>query len=453
MNTSVKKSLLIGLDLGTSAIKGVLTNRDGEVLAQAHRETDFIRPESGFVEINPEQHYKAVCEVIRELSCNNSEHVIAFAMAAAAGNALLADAEFQPLTNIISWLDKRAELKPPSLLNDITSEGLRQVTGWPCNQSFPLAQLAWLKENKHDVYEKSARFCMNTDWLNFRFTGKWQSDFSTSTPSHLVEQTKRRYYQPFMKKLGIASSQLPELIASGVKVGTITRQAAADTGLPEDTVLVSGSFDHPTAARACGILTPGKLMLSCGTSWAGFFPETDRNKILDAKLLCDPFLSASGGPWGAIFSVPYIGQVIDWYLDNQIAPNQANKHKLFDELAAKAPAGSDGLKIDLREPPRTFDASPALIARAVMEGAANLLQAKLEELKANENIEFNEAVMVGGPANSPIWPGIVAETTGLKVYIGKRHAGAKGAAMLAGIGAGIYNDEFEAFNLAGDHHG
>ena len=150
-------------------------------------------------------------------------------------------------------------------------------------------------------------------------------------------------------------------------------------------------------------------------------------------MLCDPFLSADGGPWGGIFSVPYIGRSIDWYIDNVIAPGEADKMRIFNESAAQAAPGAGGLMINLREPPRRLDAARTNVSRAVMEGAARLLNEKILAVRGH-GFRYERAVMVGGPSNSPIWPKIVAEITGIEVAVGTRSAGACGAAMLAGWG-------------------
>ena len=153
--------------------------------------------------------------------------------------------------------------------------------------------------------------------------------------------------------------------------------------------------------------------------------------------MCDPFLAPDGGAWGAIFSVPYIGRAVDWYVENFIAPNEKNKSQIFDELAATANSGADGLKIDLRKTSEPINDTRENISRAVMEGAAELLNEKIV-LLAEKGIKFNRAVMVGGPSKSPIWPEIIEEITGLNLTVGSQHAGAKGAAILAELGAKIY---------------
>ncbi|MCC6445015.1 MAG: hypothetical protein IT210_16355 [Armatimonadetes bacterium] len=434
---------LIGLDLGTSAIKGVLISVQGDVLAEAGAPTALLAPREGWVEADPEGHYRRVCSVLRELAAAAPGEVAAVAMAAASGNTLLTDDEGRPLCDIINWMDHRAEEEPPESLGEFTVEEVTRVTGWPCITIFPLAHLAWLRENHPQLYQNAGRFGMDTDWLLYRLTGQRAMDRSTATTFHLQEQATGAYYAPFLRRLGIPLEKLPPLVGSGVSIGPLTAQAASDTDLSSRTMAVTGCFDHPAAARAVGILDPDQLMLSCGTSWVGFTPCPDRERILEAELLCDPFLSADGGPWGGIFSVPYIGRTIDWYIENVIAPGEDDPIRVFNDSAAEAAPGAGGLEIDLREPPQAVRADRKNMSRAVMEGSARLLGEKMSALTAR-GFACEQAVMVGGPANSPIWPRIVEEVTGVRVTAGGRSAGARGAAMLAGIGIGLYLNEREA---------
>jgi len=432
------ETFLIGLDLGTTAIKGVVMDHNGNIIAESSKNTRFIEPEADWFEINPEEHYQDVCAIIKELAAKAPDKITALAMAVASGNSLITDVNGKPLTNIINWMDQRSVQNPPQALSNLSVQEVQQVTGWPCVNSFPLAQLAWLKENQPEIYNNAGKYCMNSDWLLFRLTGNWLMDYSTATTSHLQNQTTYTYHKKFLDLLNIPEEKLSKLVPSATYAGRLTEQALTYTGLSASTQIITGSFDHPSAARSVGVVEPGKLMLSCGTSWVGFFPEKDRQKIIDLELLCDPFMTSSGGAWGAIFSVPYIGRAINWYVENLIAPGEKNKYKIFDELAAKANPGADGLKIDLRETPASIDASRENISRALMEGAAELLNEKIKTLASN-GIKFNSAVMVGGPSKSPIWPQIVEEITGINLTVGSQHAGAQGAAIMAQEGC-LQND-------------
>ncbi len=434
------RDTFIGIDLGTSALKGVLADAAGRVLRAARRPVAYDRPAAGRVEADPRAHWRDVTGLIRELAAAAPLPVRALALSGASGNTLLTDGAGVPLTPIVNWMDHRCAGRAPRALDGLTPAAVRRVVGWPCIETFPLAHLAWLRAHRPGVFGRAARACMNTDWLLFHLTGRWAMDHSTATTFHLQRQVERRWHRPYLERLGLREDQLSRLTASGTAVGPLTAAAARATGLTEETLAVTGAFDHPSAARAVGVLKPGQLMLSCGTSWVAFLPCADRDALIDAELLCDPFLSAAGGPWGGMFSVPAIGPVIDWYVAHQIAPGEAEPLRVFDARAAEAPPGAGGLVIDLLAPPRRVDGTPAQIARAVMESAARALNERIERLHAR-GFAFRRAVMVGGPGNSPVWPGILAAATGLDLTVGPAHAGAAGAALLAAAGASHAADE------------
>ena len=427
-----RDAYVIGLDLGTTAIKAVAVDCDGKIVATAHQRVNYVDGlADGWSEIAPGEHYEKVCEVIRSLAVELPGPVTAVSMAVASGNTMLCDRNEHALTNIISWLDRRCETDLPSRLDGLESSHVRQITGWPCITIFPLAHLAWLAENRPDIYADADWYCMSHEYLTARFTGRRVLDDSTGTTFLLIEQVAYRWHEPFLELLDLRPAHLSTLVRTGDVIGPFLPVAAECCGLSSDTVLIAGRFDHPSAALASGVTEPGQLLLSCGTSWAGFFPELNRQRIIDNALLCDPFLSASGRGWGALFSVPAVGCTIDWYIDHAIAPGQPDKLAVFNAIAGESRRGAGGLTIDLTAKPQPIDAPAHHIARAVMEGAATAVKDHLDRL-AGEGITFSQAVMVGGPSHSDIWPEIIGDITGLELTIGNAHAGAYGAALTAG---------------------
>jgi sugar (pentulose or hexulose) kinase len=448
----MEKQYLLGLDLGTSAIKGIVVCPDGEIAAQGKVPTNLERPQEGWVEFDAEDHYRSICELIKDLYSQIPQggQVVALAMAAASGNTLLADEQGNPLTKVINWMDARTKGRTGELLPELDAGGVHKVAGWPFLESFPLAHLAWFKAEMPDEYKNAAHYCMNTDWVLFRLTGKWGMDPSTGTTFYLQDQQKNTWYKPFLDQLGIPEEKLSKLAPSGTILGTLIAKAAQDTGLEPDTKVVLGVFDHPSAARGTGTLKEGELLLSCGTSWVGFYPISDRDLAISQKLLVDPFLQPTG-PWGCMFSLPKIGENIDWYIDNLVAgTGDKNKYDTFNIKAQAAPLGANGVVVNpLEEPGRVKkelnDRSSEEISRGVMEGTAFQMRKKLEALAA-AGIQATSITMVGGPAESPVWPQIVADVTGLELKLANgQTAGALGAAILAGKGAGIFATEAEGY--------
>ena len=451
----------IGLDVGTSATKGIVVAADGSARASASAATRIIRDEPGRAEVDPEDHYRSVCSVIGELASRRprGSRVRALAMAAASGNILLTDREGRPLHNILSWLDTRSVGKSAELLQGFDPSGHHETTGWPYSELFPLAQLGWMRRNRPEVWGKAEHIGMNTDWLLYRLCGRWGMDHSTATPFFLQDQRSLSWHMPYLELLAIREEQLSPLAPSGSRLGTISPHAARDTGLDEETVVALGCFDHPGAARGAGVLRPGDLLLSCGTSWCGFYPVLERERAVRAGLLVDPFLSPRG-PWGAILALTAVAVTIERYLERHVAPGlpPVERYRRFGELAASAPAGAGGLAIDIyRDRPAVLDEldpslrerSPAQIARALMEAPALELRRRVEELE-RAGIASSRLVMVGGPTQSPVWTRIVAEVMGRELTVTNgQSAGAMGGAILAALAAGAFRDEKAAFAAMG----
>lgn len=407
--------VFIGVDLGTSGIKAVLTDAAGKVLAKERRATELLRPAPGFVEFSPVRCYQLLCEVVKGLIARApaGAGVKALSLSGATGNTVLMDGQGEPLGNAISWMDTRAERDPACDPPGISAAEIHRIVGWPWGRWFPLAHLAWLRNHERNTWERASIYAMNITYLYHRLTGKWGMDHSTATTFYLQDQENRRWHPPFLNFLGLSEKDLPLLMASGDRLGSLTAKAAAETGLPPDTVVALGAFDHPSAALGCGVLKPGDLLLSCGTSWVGFYPVTDRRVALDLNLLVDPFLSP-GGPWGALFSLPRVGEGVDAFVSDRYRSEKDSASRLaaFDAEAARDKAGP---------------------AYAIMADIAQRTADRMSQLAAS-GLRATRIAMVGGPAHSPVWPDILRKATGLKIELPEigSYAGALGAALLAG---------------------
>jgi len=440
---------LIGLDLGTSAIKGVLMSAKGVVIAKEKARTSYITAQDGSIEFDAEEFYSLVAGVIQNLvkALPDGAVVAGLSMVTASGNTVLLDGADKPLMNAVSWMDTRARDEAQTVFGELLNPAeIHQMTGWPFINMFPIVHLSWLKCHQPGMLQQAAKICMSTDYVNFRLTGEWGIDSSTATTSYLQAQRKAEWYLPYLEKLGIPADKLPPIMDSGTVLGWITPEAAEKTGLPAGTPVVLGSFDHPGAARGSGVFDEGQLLLSCGTSWVGFYPLKDRDLAVSQCLLVDPFLRKEG-LWGAMLSLKAISNYVEQYLSRYIS-DSPDKYKEFDRLAACAPIGANGLLINTMQydEPAEFDRRPkADIARAIMEGTAYLLRMRIEQLQ-QAGMRVDTVNMVGGPSETHPWPQIIADVLGRRVTIVNGScAGAVGAAVLAGIGVGLYANERAAY--------
>ncbi|MDO8544815.1 MAG: FGGY family carbohydrate kinase, partial [Opitutaceae bacterium] len=368
------------------------------------------------------------------------------------------DGRFRPLAPAISWLDTRAGEDYQALLPELNREEVRETVGWPWTRRFPLTQLAWLRKHRPRLYSKARYFTPDTAYYHQELTGRLAIDHSSATTFLLQDQKRRQWHGPFLSALGIEPSALPDLVAPGAPIGGLTAKAARTIGLPQGLPVIAGSFDHPSAAIGSGVLNVGDLLLSCGTSWVGFFPTVDRAAALSSGLIVDPFRQPLG-PWGAMFALTAVGTTIDRYLTSVFplpkSLSLAERYQRFEAAAATVTCGKEGPPIDpLAAPPTGRAACAALcrgyslgqLSRRLMAGTALAMRRRLVTLTA-AGFNPRRVIIVGGPSNSATWTQIVADVLGRELYLaGSSMAGATGAAMLGGMGVGFFRDATDAVN-------
>ncbi len=422
----------IGLDLGTSSVKAVLFSENGGIASSASCAFEYRNSKlpcgSEYLGIDLERFYSTVCKVIKELSKKIPENAefLGLAMASASGNAVLCDENGNPLIDGYSWLNGSFEKEIESVFGEDFGKDVIEDSGWGLAPSFPLGQLSHVKCHAPKLLESAKTVCMTTEYVLHRLTGVWGCDVSTATPSYLLDQKKRAWNDKYLKKLGIREENLPPLFESGAFLGKINESASRDTGLPVGSNVYLASFDHPTAARACGISEEGDLLISCGTSWVCFFPMNEREKIIENGFLCDPFLSPRG-PWGAMASLARASEKIKEVVEKYISDGE-DKFKALDECVRAAKGDTGGIFFNpCEEIPDLLPYSKEHIARALMVGIAKALKESLKNA-----VKIKRISMCGGPSASKMWQKVLAEVfeAPLTVTYGA-YSGAVGAAMYA----------------------
>ena len=446
---------LIGLDIGTSSVKGVLLTEKGAVSRTAHEKFTYIKDGKGGVEIPAKSFLKSCLAAIRHLAEGAEGEIAGLCASAATGNTLLLDGDGEPLTPIMNWQDTRVTTEAEEVLGKMDRNAFYRRTGWPFSgTTFPLAHLSYWKVHLPKTYKKARYALMSTEYLYHYLAGESGISTSAGTPFYLIDQKTGKYIPEILKKLDITEEMLPKIGKCGTKCGYVRKEREGDCGLAAGTPLILGSFDHPSAARGTGILKEGQLLLSCGTSWVTFSPLMDRERAAKNGFLIDPFLSERGGAWGTMTSVPSVSANINEYVSRYIDSSE-KAFITLSSLAREAEPGAGGLTLNITEAPsdeKVGGYEKKNIARAIMEGVVNLLKAKIELLRES-GIAATEAIMVGGPSEDPMWRQLISEMCGLPVSSAHgQSAGAVGAAMMAGIGAGLYEDEEDALRKwRGEH--
>lgn len=387
----------LGFDLGTGAIKAVLWHPKDGMLKTLSERVSYTYPAENFVEFDLAQYFQQVLGMINKLAAYSSRIIAGISFAAASGNTVLCDSTGLPLLPCISWLDKRLAWTPPSAWN------VREVSGWPAIPSFPLMHLEWLKREKEALL-KDSQIAMNNDYICWQLCGERVLDHSSATPFYLQNQEDKRWHKTYLDYYGISEKQLPKLVKPGTLIGSLKNKFTAKNLCSKTTKVYAGSFDHPSAARAAGIVEPGEMLLSCGTSWVGFYPVKKRNDVPLTEL-CDPFQSGNDGCWGAMFSLSGVGIKIEKFIEENYQQSP-NRYDIFNEEAKDETSS----------------------AYKLMKSVVKDFAAKLNGRKAKR------IVMVGGPSEGESWRRILSEELQQDIETSeyKSYAGAVGAAMLAG---------------------
>lgn len=433
----------IGLDIGTSAVKGVLLSEVGEIIKTVTtRFKYFFKDEAKL--LSPDVFIDACYSTIKELAAAKGDcDILAICSCSASGSTLFLDGDGEPLTPIIGWQTRISAEDSEELMSKEERSELYKVVGWPLGPGFPPSYIFALRKHYPEIFDKTEAIVMAAEYLNLTLTGKLGISHSMATPSYLADQEKGEYNEAIIKRLGIEGKRLPQLMKKGSVLGNITKNIATRLGLSEDCAVVLGSFDHPSGATGAGVYEEGEMLLSCGTSWVEFFPVCSREFAISTRALVDRFMLC-GSPWCVMKSIASISDKI-----NKLRVGLLGKisHAEFDSLAERSSLGANGLRFDFTEADeeRAVGYSKEDIARAIIESAAHLLRENLEKMRAL-GLRHDKITLIGGISNSAVCAKIIAEVLEQKIYVTNgESAGAVGSAMLAAIGVGIFKSEKDAF--------
>lgn len=424
---------LIGLDVGTSSVKGVLMNSQGDILATVTKKHNYYT-ENQYKLLNADEFVDSCFNVIKELSSKSDVDIAAICTSGASGNVMLKGKENSA---IYGWQNQFPKEIVDKYVGHYDANDFRNIVGWPKQYGFPLSALLYIKETEPEKLKNADVICMSMEYLNFKLTGKWGITSSMGTPFFLIDQEKKEYYQEFLDILGITAEQLPPIMPNCSVLGALTDDAAEKLGLSTETKVVLGTFDHPAAARGAGVFGEDDALLSCGTSWVVLVPFKTRQEPLEKKMLVDPFM-LSDGLWCGMKSMASIAEKIDNARTKYFGEIS---HKEFDSMVPY----KDGkpVEIDLDDPKELPEGvEKAAVARGIVVAAALKLKTMLDDL----DIKAKEIKIVGGITNAKEWLEVISEVTGRKItVVNGECAGAAGSANMAGVGVGIFKSEMDLF--------
>ena len=459
---------LIGVDLGTSATKTVLFDEEGQIIASAAKEYPLSQPENGWAEQDPHDWADATEETIRsvlKVSEVAPEDVKGIGSSGQMHGLVMLDAQNEVIRPSIIWCDQRTGEECKEITRRVGLDRLMAITANPALTGFTASKILWVRNHEPKNYARCRHILLPKDYVRFTMTGDYATDVSDASGMQLLDIPHRCWSQEVLEKLEIDPAWLPKVYESPEVTGQITKEFAERTGLSPQTVVVGGAGDNAAAAVGTGVVREGRAFTTIGTSGVVFAHMNTPH--IDPKGRVHTFCCAVPGAWHVMGVTQAAGLSLRWFRDNlaDVYKLRAEKegvsaYDLMNEDVEKTPRGSRRLiYLPYLMGERTPHLNPncrgvffglsaihtkADMLRSVMEGVSYSLcdcQQILREMKVN-----TQAMMAcGGGAKSAVWRQMLADMYGCPVQtIRAKEGPALGAAILAGVGAGVFPDVVSA---------
>lgn len=455
---------LIGIDLGTSGTKTVLFDEGLKEVASASFEYPLYQPHNGWAEQRPEDWWEAAVSGLKAVMASSGvdpSHVAGVGLSGQMHGLVLMDGAGQVIRPAIIWCDQRTEKQTRWMEERLTRRACIDITANPPMTGFTAAKLLWVRDQEPESYARCARLLLPKDYIRYRLTGEYLSEVSDGAGTQMMDVPRRRWSQELMRTLGLDAGLLPPLTESQELSSVVSAEGARATGLRAGTPVAAGAADNAAAAIGTGVVKQGQAFTTLGTSGV-VYSVVDRVTI-DPEGRVHTLCASVPGKWTVMSCTQAAGLSLRWLRDTACQPEAAqaaregvDPYVVMTRLAQGVPPGSGRL---LFLPFLMGERSPhpdpncrgvffglsavherAHLIRAVMEGVA-FSQAACVDVFRQMSVPIDSMMMTGGGARSPLWRQMLADLYGCPVSTLRQDQGpAFGAAILAGVGAGLYPD-------------
>ena len=448
---------LLGLDFGSTNVKCVAWDLHGNAVSTASCATPVANSAGQFV-YPAERSWETAAKAIRIVTAQieNPTDIAAMAVTSLGESVVPIDAEGKPLFAAVAWFDACTIPAFSEWDKKHEADSVFRVTGLQPNHILSAFKVLWLKRNHPEVYRRVIAWLPMADYVSYKLTGKAFVSSSLASRTMLFDLSSRAWSKERMEEFGLDAGQWPEVVDGGQLVGHVTASAAKQTGLVAGMPVVAGGHDHVCGALAAGAFKPGIVLNSMGTAEAIFAtvasPPLDKPAISDYDFGCH----VAKGLYYAIAGIIASGGLLRW-CRNTFWGEIEDDNVAFRELERAAATSEPGAR-GVRVVPSFDDSCGEIlglslthtsgdIARAVMEGLSYKFRKKLTLLQQLSGQRETDIRLVGGGARIRLWRQIKADVTGRDLQVPQFvEAGCLGAALLAGIGVGVFQDESEAVN-------
>jgi xylulokinase len=435
--------MFLGIDVGTSSVKAVLMDGNGQLAGQGSAPLTVDRPHALWSEQNPESWWKATLEAVRALPAKERQAVKGIGLSGQMHGATLLDAADKPLRPAILWNDGRSEAECAEL--EKLEPRSRQITGNIAMPGFTAPKLLWVKHHEPDIFGKVKTVLLPKDYVRLRLTGEKAGDMSDNAGTLWLDVGKRDWSDAMLKATGLTRANMPKAVEGTAATGKLTAAVAGELGVPQ-VVVAGGGGDNAASAVGVGVVAPGQAFLSLGTSGV-LFVVTDKFRPNPAKAV-HAFCHCLPGVWHQMSVILTAAAAIDWvtqlagYKNVVETTAAAEKRGLSKQTPVFLPylsgertphndAQARGVFFGL-----SAETTSADLAYAVLEGVAYAFADGIDVLR-EAGSEIGDVTVVGGAARLPYWGPMLASALDVPLTYreGGEVGGAFGAARLGRLAA------------------
>ena len=444
---------LLGIDVGTGGTRAVLLDEVGRVLSAATAEhAPMASPELGWAEQDPRDWWRAARIAIKECLAKAAaapDEIAAIGLSGQMHGLVMLDAAGEVLRPALIWCDQRTEAECQAITERVGAKRLIELVANPALTGFTLPKIWWVRAHEPEIWSRVRSVMLPKDYIRFKLTGARATDVADASGTLMFDVVNRRWSSEMLQASDLQPDILPQVLESPEIAGRVSKQGAAASGLREGTPVVAGGGDQAAGAVGMGIVEPGNVSATIGTSGVVFAATS--TPVVEPQGRVHTFCHAIPRRWHVMGVTQGAGLSLRWFRD-QFCPGASYDALMIE--AAEAPPGADGLLwtpylMGERTPHLDPNARGALVGLTAQHTRAHVIRAILEgvafSLRDTFTIFRELGVPVksirlgGGGARSPLWQQIQADIYGMRVdLIAAEEGAAYGAALLAGVGAGIW---------------
>lgn len=459
---------LIGIDCGTSSTKTILMDEEGRVLAQASRKYPLCEPDNGWAEQDAQDWRGAALDTVKEVVAKAGvpkEHVKGIGIAGQMHGLVLLDEDGNVLRRPILWCDQRSHSQVEEMLSLMPYERWLEITANPPIAAWTAAKYLWVKEHEPQLLTQCRHILLPKDYIRYVLTGEYATEVSDASGMQMMNVRERCWSEEVLSALEISEDMLGKLYESQEITGYLKPEIAAYCGLTTQTAVVGGAADNAGAAIGTGVVEDGDAFTSIGTSALVYTHVDHYRPIPDGSLhLC---CGAVPGTWFTMGGPQAASLSFEWFKNNfckglmqEAEAAGTDIYRLIQERVESLPPGSGHLiYLPFLMGERTPHMNPKMrgafvglnvihkeahMLRAVMEGITYSL-ADCNDILKELDVLVRRMKACGGGSKSPVWRQIMADLYDCEIVTLEKEEGpALGAAILAGVGTGVFESVKEA---------